>query len=83
MQPLRRSANDGLMLGQRRRRWVNLIPELGQHIVLAAWEDKRDKGPLHAYHLCQLSLVMRSPTIHHNIYFDIELLLIVRYLISS
>ena len=31
----RRSANSGLMLGQRRRRWHNIKPEFGERIIIA------------------------------------------------
>ena len=31
---IRHSPNVGLMLGQRRRRWANIKPTLGEYIVL-------------------------------------------------
>ena len=33
----RRWLNDGLMLGQRRRRWANIDPALSQRLVFAGW----------------------------------------------
>ena len=41
----RRSPNVGTMLGQRRRRWANIVPTLGEHLVFAGIDKPLTGAP--------------------------------------
>ena len=71
---MRRWANVGLLLGQRRRQWANNKPTLAQHLMFAGYEhveyNVADGGPtlFHNWAMYRLMRVVASRGIKSHLY---------------